>query len=418
MTISTTCTGAADSSARQTTIHINTDALKHNVTQVRARTNAKILAMVKANAYGHGVAHCLPALLDVDGLGVASFSEARDIRLLGWDKPLVLIEGVFSEAEWQQALSFELSCVIHHEPQLQWAIDHVPDFADYPEHPSRTIWLKLNSGMNRLGFEPQSILPVAAKLHAAGYQLILTSHFANADEPEHPLNQQQIDVFDEVLQQLRAQVSPSIAASLCNSAGIINFPQSHHEWVRPGIMLYGSSPITPLPASQLNLRPVMTLSAALMASHELPAGTSVGYGSRYTAPTIIKKGIVSIGYGDGYPRVLSDQAWVSVFQDNTHYRCPIIGRVAMDMIAIDISQIPHPKLGSPVILWGDHLHHLSPTNDRLSPTTASIPSQNTAHDIVASNLATPSVDDVAEWAGTLGYELLCRLTTRPSRQLR
>ncbi|MDO5768471.1 MAG: alanine racemase, partial [Psychrobacter sp.] len=214
---------------------------------------------------------------------------------------------------------------------------------------------------------------------------------------QNPINQQQIDTFNTVLEQLREQVSPLIAASLCNSAGIINFPQCHYDWVRPGIMLYGSSPMMSVPAAALNLQPVMTLSAALMAVHDLPSGAHVGYGSLYTASMPIKKGIVSIGYGDGYPRAVSNSAWVSVYQDNLYYRCPILGRVAMDMIAIDVSAIPNPRLGSPVILWGD----------------AAIPSP-----AVTPHADIPSVDEVAEWANTIGYELLCRLTTRPSRQLR
>ncbi|MDO5769526.1 MAG: alanine racemase, partial [Psychrobacter sp.] len=190
-----------NTTSRHVAISINTAALNHNVSEVRRQTRAKVLAMIKANAYGHGVAQCLAALKDADGVGVACFSEARDIRLLGWDKPIVLIEGVFSEEEWQRALSFEMSCVIHHEPQVDWAINQPPDCTEYPSHPSRTVWLKLNSGMNRLGFDAQSIIPVAARLHAAGYKLILTSHFANADEPQNPINQQQIDTFNTVLEQ-------------------------------------------------------------------------------------------------------------------------------------------------------------------------------------------------------------------------
>lgn len=390
--------------SRQAVVTIDTAALRHNLTQVyQYAPHAKVLAMVKADAYGHGVANCLPALSRADGLGVANFEEAKELRLLGWDKAIVLIEGVFSEAEWQLATTYELSCVVHHQCQLQWALNNPPSPAD---HPSRSIWLKINTGMNRLGFEADRIIPVAQALFDAGYHLILTSHFANSDDVEHPLNQQQIATFNQVLQQLRHTVSDKIEGSLCNSAAIINFPECHHNWVRPGIMLYGSSPIVSCSAHSLKLQPVMTFSAALMAIHEVPRDACIGYGSRFVTQQSITKGIVSIGYGDGYPRVIADEAWVALVQDDTYYPCPIIGRVAMDMIAIDISNVPNPQLNSLVILWGKASDN-SKSNDPANPHVAK----------VMTTQAVPNVDDVANWAGTIGYELLCRLTSRPKRQL-
>lgn len=383
--------------SRQAVVHIDTTALRHNLSQAAAYApSAKILAMVKANAYGHGVANCLPALSQADGLGVASFTEAMELRELGWHKPIVLIEGVFSEREWQLALAQRISCLIHHQSQLDWALAHPPQ--DAKSHPSRTIWLKLNTGMNRLGFEANSIIAAAHALHDAGYQLVLTSHFANSDVNEHPLNQQQIATFTQVLQQLRREVSGDIQASLCNSAGLIDFPDCHFDWVRPGIMLYGSSPFATRSAASLKLQPVMSFSAALMAIHPLSSNSCVGYGSRYVAKQNMTKGIVSIGYGDGYPRVISDDAWVALIQDEVCYPCPVIGRVAMDMIAIDVSHVPNVQLNSQVILWGQ------------APKTAQISD-------ASRSAAAPSVDEVAAWANTLGYELLCRLTPRPTRQV-
>ncbi|WP_201543752.1 MULTISPECIES: alanine racemase [Psychrobacter] len=372
---------------RSASIILDSKALTHNLNCVidTVPDTTKVLAMVKADAYGHGIAHCLPALKDADGLGVACFTEAQHIRELGWDKILVLIEGVFSETEWQQSIEAQCQSIIHHQDQVQWALNHLP-----PENsPCRTVWLKLNTGMNRLGFESDELGDVAQSLVDAGYELILTSHFANADAPNHPSNAKQIDTFTQALQQLREQVDPNIKASLCNSAGILNFKACHFDWVRPGIMLYGSSPVEGVSAQTLKLKPVMSFKASLMAIHNIAAGTSVGYGSRFVANRPIVKGIVSIGYGDGYPRVVDGSAWVSVQLAGEHssYKCPVIGRVAMDMIAIDLTDVPNPKVGSQVMLWGDP------------------------------ELGAPSVDEIAESAHTLGYELLCRVTQRPLREV-
>ena len=384
---------------RHANIDIHHLALVHNLKRAQAlAANSNILAMVKANAYGHGSIDCLPALQQADALGVATFAEAMQLRENSWQKPIVMIEGVFSENEWQQALIHKISCVVHHQAQLDWAIQHKPDVincdnshaandAKSENHTpdSSTIWLKVNTGMNRLGFSPEQIPAIAKQLHDAGYQLVLISHFANADVKQHPLNQQQCHTFAQLLTNLKQQISPKIQCSLCNSAGIINFPEYHLDWVRPGIMLYGSSPVADKTAAELNLQPVMSFSAALMAIDNIAAGTAIGYGSRYVSKHAIKKGIVSIGYGDGYPRVINEHAWVGLINNNTTYRCPVIGRVAMDMIAIDLSNVPNPQIGDKVILWG------------------------------RDNTNIPDIDMVASWADTISYELLCRLTTRPVR---
>jgi len=395
---------------RAATVTIHTGALRHNLTQVKKLApNSKVLAMVKAGAYGHSVAACLPALEDADGVGVATFEEAREVRELGWTKTVAMIEGAFSEAEWLAAIDYKMNCLIHQMPQVDWALSHRPDFENEPEHPTRTVWLKLNSGMNRLGFEPDEIIAVAALLHEAGYHIILASHFANADIKEHPHNQQQIALFNHVLALLHEQVSATIGASLCNSAGTINFPDCHYDWVRPGIMLYGSSPLDGIASQTLNLQPVMTFSTALMAIHDLTTGAAIGYGSRYRTEQPIKKGIISIGYGDGYPRVISEEAWASLQQGDTYYHCPIIGRVAMDMIAIDVSAVPEPQLGDTIILWGD-------AKSTILNNEGVMDGEATANTVKASALA-PNVDDVAAWANTIGYELLCRMTPRPTRKI-
>ncbi|SJM71332.1 alanine racemase [Psychrobacter piechaudii] len=377
---------------RNASITINSAALTHNLNQVikKIPEKTKVLAMVKADAYGHGVKHCILSLQQADALGVACFDEAKQIRSLGWQKGIVLIEGVFSQQEWAESIEADCQSIIHHQKQVQWAVDQLPA----ADSACRTLWLKLNTGMNRLGFEPEEIVAVAKTLVDAGYNLILTSHFANADRPDHPSNVNQIKIFTEALTELREQVDSNIKASLCNSAGILNFPECHFDWVRPGIMLYGSTPLEGISARDLQLKPVMTFAASLMAIHNIAAGAPVGYGSRFVANRPIVKGIVSIGYGDGYPRVVDGSAWVTVKQmasDSTEsettvsYKCPVIGRVAMDMIAIDLTEVPNPMVGYKVVLWGD-------------------PEQ-----------AEPSVDEIANSAHTLGYELLCRVTQRPTR---
>ncbi len=355
---------------RQTHIHINLSALAHNINIVKQTApSAKVMAMVKANAYGHGAVGCLPALSQVDALGVACLDEALMLQQAGWDKKIVIIEGAFSQNEWQTCLDKGIDCVIHHQPQLDWALNTLP--SDKPV----TIWLKFNTGMNRLGFNEAQILPIAKQLFEIGYTIVLTSHFANADIKDHPSNAQQIAKFNRVLTQLKSQVSERIQGSLCNSAGIINFIDHQHDWVRPGIMLYGATPVADKSAHELGLQPVMRLTASIIATHQLEAGECVGYGSRWQATQACRIGIVSIGYADGYPRVVNDNAYAMA----NGQKLPIIGRVAMDMLMVDLSHADNVTLGTAVTMWGD----------------------------------APSIDEVAEWNGTISYERLTLMTARP-----
>ena len=363
------------------TITIKPKAITHNLNQVKKlASQSKVLAMVKSNAYGHGIAAVLPALSQADGIGVATLIEALEARQLGWDKTIGLIEGAFTADEWQQAIEQDISCVIHHDQQLQWALDNIPPH----DSATRVVWLKYNTGMNRLGFDVEGVMAAAKQLHTAGYQLILTTHFANADDRSHPLNALQIQRFSEALSTLQATISADIKGSLCNSAGIVNFSEHHYDWVRPGIILYGSAPVIDKNANELGLQPAMEFSAQIMALQTVTAGDAIGYGSRWTAQQDTKTALVSIGYGDGYPRVVSEDAYVSVIDtiNQQSYRCAVLGRVAMDMIVIDVSTVPeNAALNSKVILWGD----------------------------------APRVDEVAGHAGTISYELLCRLSSRPNR---
>ena len=226
--------------------------------------------------------------------------------------------------------------------------------------------------MNRLGFQPHELLAAARQLREAGFELVLTMHFANADQPDHPLNRQQIDTF----LQLKQQLEP-IQSSCCNSAAIFAFSELHFDYVRPGIMLYGSSPFAEQPATALGLKAVMHLQSHLIATHHIASGQSVGYGSRFTTTRPTNLGIVAMGYGDGYPRAVVD-AYVSIQGE----KVPVLGRVSMDMLAVDLTDLKQPvTVGTAVSLWGDY----------------------------------PSVDAIAACNGTIGYELLCRLTSRPQR---
>jgi alanine racemase len=351
---------------RDARILLDTQALRHNLARVRDYApHSQILSMVKADAYGHGLAFALDALADTDAFGVAFLHEARQVRVHS-ALPIVLMEGVFSLEEWQEAAALGASCVIHQACQIDWALSHVVAGA--------TVWLKLNAGMNRLGLAPDALLAAAQQLRAAGYQLILTMHFANADEPDHPLNAQQLAVFHHIKQKLEP-----IQASTCNSAALMQWPQYHFDWVRPGIMLYGSSPFADRSAASLDLTPVMTLQSHIIALHHLNVGDAVGYGSRWVAQRPTHLAIVAIGYGDGYPRVV-DQSCVSIHDQ----LMPIVGRVSMDMLMVDVTDLSSAAhLHQAVILWGQ----------------------------------SPHVDQIAHAAQTIGYELLCRLTQRPTRAI-
>lgn len=357
---------------RDTTITINQDNCQHNLAVLKHHTNAHLLAMVKADAYGHGISPIATALTAADGFGVACLAEALELKKYLKDdpRPIVLIEGVFCFTEWQQTIDEQLMVVIHHKQQLDYAIRQTPPKGS----PTATIWLKLNTGMNRLGFGEHAVIEAASCLIKLGYRLILTSHFACADDKEHPLNATQMAFFDHTLAQLKQRFGKHIGASLCNSAGFFQFGDHHHDWVRIGIALYGSSPLIKTTAHALNLKPVMSFFAKVIAIHHLKKGETVGYGALWVADKDTTVAIVSAGYGDGYPRVVSG-AKVAIGK-----RCyPLVGRVAMDMMAVQVDDTV--CIGDRVELWGE----------------------------------TIGIDQVAHWADTISYELLCRVTQRPKR---
>ena len=354
---------------RQATVYIDSEALQYNLNRVKQLApTAKIVSMVKANAYGHGIKDCLAALSETDAFGVACLEEALEIRDLGYQQMITLIEGVFSENEMQIIIDQNIECVIHQQQQIEWLLTHKEAYIDQ----GLKVWVKLNSGMNRLGFKINEIIEVINTLKSEGFTCVLVMHFANADMENHPLNQQQIKQFLQV----KKACSP-ILASCCNSAALYQWPELNFDFVRPGIMLYGASPFAEKSVHALDLKPVMTLTAEVIALNHIQTGESVGYGSTFIADKEMDLAIVSVGYGDGYPRAFFKQNYVAIQGKS----CRVIGRVAMDMIAIDVTGL-NTAIGTEVELWG---------KNRL-------------------------VDDVAEANGTIGYELLCRLTTRPKRK--
>jgi alanine racemase len=342
---------------------ISASALAHNLTVARRHAgSAKVWAVIKANAYGHGVERAARALGGADGFAVLDFQEAARLRASGVTKPILMLEGFFDAADLAALHQYALTPVIHNPEQLEilkrsklgGAID---------------AYLKVNSGMNRLGFGVEGLRPAynALRTHPQVKDLTLMTHFADADGPGGI--QAQLDWFDELVKPFEAH-----QRSLANSATLLRFPAARRDWVRPGIMLYGCSPFADQSAEQLGLKPVMTLTSEIIATQHLQPGERVGYGFGYEALGEMTIGIVACGYADGYPRHATTGTPVLVNGKRTR----IVGRVSMDMISVDISDIPEAYIGSAVTLWGEGL----------------------------------SADEVAAAAGTLSYELFCKLTAR------
>ncbi len=353
--------------SRPTQIIIDAGALLHNVARIKHfAPGKKLIAMVKANAYGCGLVKVAPILHHaVDAFGVACLDEALIIRALGISTQCILFNGVFQAEEYHLACEHQLACVIHQERQLEWLLNTPL------AHPI-TIWIKVNTGMNRLGFQPDEVHSIIVRLKKCPWvedQLNLMTHLACADEPLRVENQQQIALFHSI------QSADIALRSIANSAAIIAFPQAHADVVRSGIMLYGVSPFAQQTGADLGLKPVMQLRSIVSTIHHLPPHCAVGYGGLWQSdkPSII--GIVPVGYGDGYPRHLTTHTPVWVNQREVL----VIGRVSMDMIAIDLSEHQDVCIGDMVELWGEHI----------------------------------AIERVAASAGTIGYELLCQITERP-----
>jgi alanine racemase len=341
-------------------------ALSHNLAAVRTRAgHRRVWAVAKANAYGHGLDRAVRAFGAADGLGLLELDEARRARSRGWTKPILLLEGVFDPNELDEATRLDLTCVVHCFEQIEM-IERRPDSA------ALSVYLKLDSGMNRLGFAPQDAFLARQRLEAAaGVRVVaLMSHLANADrrEPGPCDVQEQRRAFERLCKGSHAETS------LCNSAALFLHPDLGDDWVRPGIALYGSSPATSASAAALGLRPAMALDSALIAVRTVPAGARVGYGSRWAASRPTRIGVVACGYADGYPRSAPDgtPVWVA------GRRAALVGRVSMDMLSVDLTGVDEAGVGSPVQLWGEHV----------------------------------GIDEVALHAERVAYELMCGLNPR------
>lgn len=328
--------------SRPALITIHLDALRHNLAQVRQLApGSRVLAMVKANAYGHGLVQVAKALTQADALGVASLEEGVTLREAGIKLPIFLMEGLFSAEELTLAALHQFTLVVHHQAQvamLQSARLQKP----------LPVWLKVNTGMNRLGFAPDDFKSQYAALQACANvakPMGVMTHFAEADDVMSDATAHQVDCFNRAIEGLVAPLS------LSNSAGILAWPSVKADWVRPGLMLYGASPLPKETGPERGLRPVMTFSSQLIATHALKRGQKVGYGGTWTAHEATQIGIVAAGYGDGYPQQAKKGTPVLV----NGQICPLIGRVSMDMLVVDLKEVSEVSLGDPVVLWGEGL---------------------------------------------------------------
>ncbi|MBC8953831.1 catabolic alanine racemase DadX [Xenorhabdus sp. PB62.4] len=342
------------------TIHL--EAFHHNLSVIRQRVgNSKVWSVVKANAYGHGLDRIWQSLIQTDGFALLDMNEAIYLREQGWQGPILLLEGFFKPSDLDIINEYRLTTAVHSHWHLE-AIEKTR--LDNPID----IYLKLNSGMNRLGFTPEEFPQVVSK--ARGIKNVnsvtLMTHFANSDNG--------VGVNEQFAVVERLQMN-SLPHCLANSGAVLWYPKTHGDWVRPGIILYGASPSGKWrDIADIGLKPAMTLQSEIIAVHELPKGEKIGYGSRYTTQKPMRVGTVACGYADGYPRHAPTGTPVIV----DGIRTQLLGAISMDMMTVDLTPCPQANIGSTVELWGTKL----------------------------------PVDEVAESAGTIGYELLCALAKR------
>jgi alanine racemase len=345
---------------------INLSALEHNLHLARRTGSARVMAVIKAAAYGHGLLRAAEALSAAEGFALLDVRDAVQLREAGFRQVILLLEGAFSPDDLQRVAEYDLACVIHSPHQIAM-------LDAYPRRGGLQVWLKVNSGMNRLGFAPDEVQAAmeALKAHPAVGDITLMTHFSHADEEAGVAAQ--LEVFNTLAAPYR------VARSLANSAALLRYPATHADWVRPGIMLYGASPFahcagTQHSAQQLGLQPVMTLHSEIISVREIKAGAGIGYGAQFRAESSMRVGVVACGYADGYPRHAPTGTPVLVAGQRTR----TLGRVSMDMLSVDLSAVQGADVGSRVTLWGEGL----------------------------------PVEEVAHAANTISYELLCALTPR------
>ncbi|MBB5206710.1 alanine racemase [Chiayiivirga flava] len=352
------------SRAASATIHI--DALRHNLGVVRRRAPAsRVLAVVKADGYGHGLERVAHALEGADGFGVAALADAERLRAAGLSQRIVLLSGFDEPADLPALRRLAVETVVHHDSQLDMLA------AERDALPPLRVWLKLDSGMHRLGFAPERAVEVHARLRAlpnVDNEIVLMTHFAASDEFASSRTPEQQAAFEHAVDGL-----PGLR-SLANSAAVLGWPATHADWIRPGGALYGLSAVDGKSGVDLGLQPAMTLSTRLVAINRVARGERVGYGGTFACPDDMPIGVAAIGYGDGYPRSAPSGTPVLV----NGQRAPIVGRVSMDLLAIDLRALPDARVGDPVVLWGRGL----------------------------------PIEEIAASAGTIGYELACGITRR------
>ncbi|RAR65858.1 alanine racemase [Paraburkholderia unamae] len=344
---------------------IQPDAIRHNLQLAKqTASGSRAFAVIKANGYGHGIERIYPALAGADGIALLDLDEAVRVRELGWTKPLLLLEGVFEPADVELAIAHRLTVAVHCDEQLDLLAAARPESSRGPVD----IQLKMNSGMNRLGFRPHAYRAAwerARALPSVG-AIGLMTHFANADDGQIDW---QLDTFDAAVQDLPGEQSVS------NSAGVLWHPRAHRDWVRPGTILYGASPTgVARHVAGIGLRAAMTLTSRIIGVQTLAPQETIGYGRTFEADRPMRVGVVACGYADGYPR--HARSGTPIVVDGVRTR--VVGRVSMDMLTVDLTPCPQAGIGSSVELWGDQV----------------------------------SVDEVAEASGTIGYELMCALARR------
>ncbi|WP_150138448.1 alanine racemase [Candidatus Enterovibrio escicola] len=348
------------------TAYINLNALKHNFNVIREiAPNSRTWSAIKANGYGHGLLPVAEALSShTNGFGVARLEEAIMLREGGITHPLLLLEGFYAADDLPVLQKNNLQTAVHCIEQLS-ALENA-----VLAHPL-TVWLKIDTGMHRLGVRPENVKDFITRLNVCSNvakPLHFMSHFGCADALTEPMTQDQISLFKELITDQDGD------GSLAATSGILFWPNSHFDWIRPGIGLYGISPMADRVGADLGLQPVMTLSSSIIAIREVKKGESVGYGARWTTDRNTKVGVVAIGYGDGYPRAAPDGTPVMV----NGRRVPLVGRISMDMLTIDLGSDTVDRVGDDVVLWGKDL----------------------------------PVEDVARYVGTIGHELVTNLSSR------
>lgn len=351
---------------RPTCVTIHADAIGHNLGEVRRRApGSRVMAVVKADGYGHGLERVARALAGADAFGVASLADAERLRAGGATQPILLLGGFHSASDLPRMRQLQVDTVVHHACHLEMLEQDVGGAA-------LRCWLKVDTGMHRLGFAPSAVREVHARLSAlAGVQdeIVLMTHFAASDEFEGAQTRAQIACFEEVTAGLPGP------RSLANSSAVLGWPRSHADWVRPGGALYGLSVVPGRSGADFGLRPAMALQTRLVSVSRIGKGEPVGYGASWRCPEDMAVGVAAVGYGDGYPRHAPAGTPVLV----ADRPAAVIGRVSMDLLTLDLRGVPDARPGDPVVLWGDP--------------------------------ALP-VEAVAEAAGTISYELTCSITRR------